>query len=455
MKRMLVAGLASAMVLTGTAQTAAPAGVETPASEGVKWTFDGGVDFRIRYESFDNLPTGPMAGDFSYTRYRTRPWLSFGVENVSLYMRGAHEFRHVFDSRRNGNEFEDELVVDNLYLDVKGLFDGLLDLRVGRQDLIYGAGRVVLEGTPMDGSRTIFFDAVKAILHLSDTTTLDLFGIYNDHENKLVTGRMERQLTWMTGPFNEMQEKGAGLYLKNKSNPDLPFEAYYIWKRESDFYANPAQTVKGAGRHVHTVGTRLLPKFSDKLSGEFEVAGQLGRTDDNRDVYGLMAYAGSTYQLDPFKKLKPYLTGSVYYLSGDDTPDNSADHRWNPLWARYPQFNELALYSMTPFARWSNIVYPAVTLGAVTEGKAKLSLQTGPLFAEVDDNAAGRGHYRGWLGTASYAFPIISNLLGDSYGGRGSLNGTLYAECLIPGNYYAENVDKPAWFIRLELNAIF
>ena len=456
MKRMLVAGMAAGMLLTAQAQVTAPSEVAVDATPTEsEWFFDGGIDFRLRYESFDNIPQGPLVGDFSYFRFRTRPWLRAGTERASIYVRGAHRM-HGYFGGNYGYKYPDEFIIDNLYLDVNDLFDGRVDLRIGRQDLIYGAGRLILEGTSGDGARTIYFDAVKAVITLRPDTTLDVFAIYNDYENNLALGNVDRDLTRYTGGLNEMKEIGAGLYLKNKTVKDMPFEAYYIWKRESRYLANGfLPTPK---RDVHTVGTRLLPKFSDKLSGEVEIAGQMGEVDNGQDILGMMAYAGLTYQMDPVRKAKPYLTGSVYFMSGDDS-NNGDDHRWNPLWARYPQFHELTVYSFQPQAngqtdgmwRWSNIIYPAVEIGITTDRKDKASLQTGPLFADESDGVS--GHYRGWIATACYKFPIIANLLGESYGGRGVLTGKLYGECLVPGNYYAS--DKTAWFMRVELNASF
>lgn len=457
MKRILLTSVVSGLWLSVQAQVSPPpaaaAAIETPTE--AAWFWDAGIDFRLRYESFDNVPQGPLVGDFSYIRFRTRPWLKGGTERASLYVRGAHRM-HGYFGGNYGYQYPDEFVVDNLYLDVNDLFGGRVDLRIGRQDLIYGAGRVILEGTSGDGARTLYFDAIKAVITVRDDTTLDVFGIYNDHENNLAIGNVDRDLTRYTGGFNEMKEMGAGLYLKNQTYQDLPFELYYIWKRESRYLANGV--LPTPKRDVHTVGTRLMPKFSEKLSGELEIAGQMGEVDDGQNIRAMMAYAGLTYRTDPIRKVKPYVTGSLYYLSGDDS-DNGDDHRWNPLWARYPQFNELTLYTFLPQSngqidglwRWSNIIYPSIEVGMTTDRKDKASLQTGPLFADKANGVS--GHYRGWIATACYKFPIIANLLGDSYGGRGALTGTVYGECLIPGDYYASN--KTAWFLRVELNASF
>jgi hypothetical protein len=53
------------------------------------------------------------------------------------------------------------LYIDNLYLDVKNIRDRV-DLRIGRQNIKEGRGRMISDGTGGDGSRTEYFDAILA-----------------------------------------------------------------------------------------------------------------------------------------------------------------------------------------------------------------------------------------------------------------------------------------------------
>jgi hypothetical protein len=50
----------------------------------------------------------------------------------------------------------DETIFETAYVDVKKLFVKGLTLRVGRQNLIKNEGFLMLEGSPGDGSRTIY-----------------------------------------------------------------------------------------------------------------------------------------------------------------------------------------------------------------------------------------------------------------------------------------------------------
>ena len=245
------------------------------------WYLNAGVDLRLRYEAFEHTPQGVLGDDYSYIRFRWRPWLIFGNEGGKIYVRGAHRLHGYFDGDY-GYRYPDEFIIDNLYLDLYGLFGGRVDLRVGRQDLIYGAGRVIIEGTSGDGGRSIYFDAVKAVVKLQDETTLDLFGIYNDYENRLAIGNVTRDLNRYTGGNNKMREMGAGMYLKHKVSDDLATEFYYIWKRESSYLANGF--IPMPRRDVHTLGTDgCCRSLTRGVRRKLEVAGQWGEVDDGAD----------------------------------------------------------------------------------------------------------------------------------------------------------------------------
>jgi hypothetical protein len=442
------------------AAVAAPAVAPAGEAEKSPWRADAGGDIRIRQEAYGNIPTiAPGVDDHTdYFRVRTRAWFEVGYEDVSLYARVANEFRHyngftpaqkVLDPK-NGWKFPDELVLDNLYLDIKNLIDGRLDLRIGRQDLMYGAGRVILEGTPSDGSRTIFFDAVKATVHLTPKSSLDAFVIYNTHDGMdLNVGSLDRDLTRGAAP--QITEKGGGLYLTSKEMKELPAELYYVYKRES----NDKGTGVVPARDTHTIGARVMPQFGEQLSAEVEGAVQFGDTDvePDQDILAYMGYAGLTYKPDFGLEGKPFFTAACYYLSGDDNATPGEDNRWNPVWARYPQFSDLMVFAM-PAGRWSNLVYPHVEAGIKCPCKHNISVKAGPMYAADEDQLAPRDHsYQGVLATARYDFPLLTGVFGK----RGDVFGHVQAEVFAPADagdgYYAD--DEVGYFLRWEVSAKF
>ena len=132
-------------------------------------SFDAGADLRIRQEIMDNIPgmpggglllAAPRSGYRNQMRYRPRVWGEVKAsENWRLYMRLTDEFRWTqrpVNAGTKASRFPDELILDNLFIEAKDLFDGFLDFTAGRQDIynLYGLDHVFVDGTPGDGSRT-------------------------------------------------------------------------------------------------------------------------------------------------------------------------------------------------------------------------------------------------------------------------------------------------------------
>ena len=70
--------------------------------------------------------------------------------------------------------------MDNLYVNWDRPAGFPVSFRVGRQDLTYGRGFVILDGTPLDGSRSVYSDAAKMTIHADPIRTdLDLFAVDN------------------------------------------------------------------------------------------------------------------------------------------------------------------------------------------------------------------------------------------------------------------------------------
>lgn len=407
----------------------------------------------------DNIPNAayPFNGDTDYFRIRTRFWGEAKYENFRLYTRWTDEFWHYNSDSREVNEWPSELVLDNLYLDATDLFDGWLDLRVGRQDLVYGKGRVILDGTPYDGSRTIYMDAVKATINFDEEkkNTLDMLAIYNNNNNEVTMGGLDggkKELNSIVPGSEYLDEWGGGLYFKSKEMDEFPFELYWMYKRETKAKRGG---VTYQGRRFHTIGTRLMPKYTETLSGEFEGAVQTGEKDDGKNTSGYMGYAG--LRCDPAVewKMKPFVNVGVYYLSGDDSnSDGNGDSGWDPVWSRWPQISELMVLEWRNGAGyWTNLIYPHLDGGFNISKQHKLCASVGSMYADdADDKGGDDGSHYGYLGTVCYDFPIFTDVFGRE-DKRGNLFGRLQAEVLEPGDYYES--DDTAYFFRWQLMATF
>ena len=417
-----------------------------------------GFDLRLRQEAFDEIPIRPggvtRGGRNNYYRIRPRVWGEVDLlDNVLFRARIVNEFREwtypdmSAAAQRSNYDFADEYVFDHLYLDIKDLLDKRLDIRIGRQDLIYGTGKVVLEGNPKDGSRTIYFNAVKAVWKGIENTTIDAVGIYNESLDDLAIHDADRDLTGFSKYNDDMTESGAILYLKNKSLPELPFEVYAMYKNESDWTRKPTATtsVDVAELDVGTLGVRLMPVFGAGLSGNLEVAYQLG-SRGSVDTSGLMVDGLVAYAFPDAPEAKPTVDVGVYYLSGDDPSSKGDDEGWNPLWARYPQYSELYVYAWDGEAagRWSNLMMPKASFSVSPAKFVKTSAMVGYMLADEDDGP-GTGKDRGMLYVAKGEF----NLGGGYLAKRDKLTGHLWLEVLDPGDYYA--VNDTSYFARWEI----
>jgi len=428
------------------------AGVKPDTEQPSKFSWGG--DIRLRSVYFDNIPypfgAEARGGVNSFQRYRTRLWGDYqAADDLNIHGRLVNEFRTFQNPNNNSWNALDEIVIDNLYVDWALAPDWTV--RAGRQDLIYGTGKLILDGTPKDGSRTIYFDAVKATYTGFEDTTVDVLGMYTKAEDPLAIHSEERDLVGKTGGYYGGAEAGGGVYIKNKSVEKLPYEAYYLYKAKEEAWLDAMVTpnVIRDDEDRHTVGTRLMPKLSDSIDGNFELAYQAG---DNVNAY--MIDAMVSWHV-PDCPIKSTLGLGWYHLSGDD-PSTADDEGWNPLWARWPQYSELYVYGFDTegAGRWSNLSMPHVDWTFHPHEKVKTSLLLGYMFAPERNTAAGGGggDERGFLATLWNRFTLNENILSEG----DKLSGHVLFEAMDPGNYYtADQRNNLALFARVELNYSF
>lgn len=398
-------------------------------SKQFKW----GGDFRFRTVYMDNIPNivGTETGARSFQRYRTRLFGEYHpTENLYFRTRLVNEFRT--DQTENlPDDYAafDETVIDCLYVDYT---HDMFDVRIGRQDLIYGTGKVILDGTPMDGSRTIYFDAAKVTFKGIENTKVDLLAMYTRAINELAIHSQDRNLVWNVDPTYDHAEAGGGIYIKNNSSEKLPWEAYWILKTKED--TGPVTPFE----NTHTLGTRLMPKLGGNLTSNLEMAYQSNESTD-----GFMIDA--VVNLSIMEDQKGKLGLGWYHLSND----------WNPVFSRWPQYSELYVYAYTPadggVGRWSNVSMPHIDFSISPMKKLKSDLLLGYMFAPSNDSPAG-GHNRGLLFTWWNKFTLKEKMLSD----RDKLTGHFLVELMQPGDYYTSNQrDHTASFIRLEISYAF
>lgn len=417
----------------------AASGTSAIAGTGFEW----GGDVRFRIESIGDVSTHTNGTiDQLFNRDRIRLWASYAPdENIIFKARLTNEFRFYDEGRQVTDAWDpfNELVPDNLYLDLNKLGGGMLNLRVGRQDMFYGNGRVIADGTPLDGSRTFFFNAIKANVIFNAANKLDLLGIYNTYRDPLTLNQQEKVYLLEQG----QDESALGLYGSNSQFEQFPFEYYWVFKHEDNSLMTDRKTKEDAD--FHTFGARVMPKFGSGVSGNLEVAIQSGDHGD-ANVGGSMLDASLTFAPEWGGSLKPSFTAGYYYLSGGDLAGQGNDESWHPIFSRWPQISELYLYSWVGsqygVGGWTNLSAPFVGLDLVPFDQSTFKLRYYDLSADLADGPGG-GDKRGDLITAQLTYNYTKNLKGH-----------LIAEFLDTGDYYTPGTDD-ANYVRFQVEYSF
>lgn len=409
--------------------------------------FDAGADLRIRQEMMDNVPGLPGGGlvttphsDFrNHMRFRPRVWAealgdageTFG--RWRLYTRLTDEMRWNIEPSNRNTSWPGELIIDNLYLEGKGAFDGLVDLKVGRQDLFgyCGLDHVFVDGTPGDGSRTIYTDMAAVRFNVDEESTLDVFGLYNlDGAHDMRLGIDETRLSSLSARYpdgsSDQDDFGYGAIWGSKLARWLGYRVFAMQKQ---------MVHSGNSRNrTELVGVKLMPQWNDEWFSSFEAMSEL-----NSEWSGYADIGWRSVQ----SGVKPFAKMGYHYMSGE----------WDPMWARGVNDSEMFLYGThNGVAWWSNMHYVKTAVGLEFAPKHALSGNAGPLFAAERDRAGGGGGaFKGFLSQVKYEFPI--RLADRSRGERFEVFGHAIAEFFNPGDYF--ETDKPAFFFRWQVEFRF
>jgi len=438
--------------------------------------FNAGADLRIRQELFENVPGLPYGGVLfpgvrqpftNHMRFRPRVWAEIKAgENWRLYTRITDEFRWSPEPYRNAQTFPGELILDNLFIEGKNLFGGLMDTTIGRRDFyeLYGLDHIFVDGTPGDGSRTTYGDIVQLHFNLEKTSFLDLFALHNNDRNYLRLGTERSDVFSMSGLGGNtdrlMDDWGAGViysnfngYRTNKDSKDVPvsYQVFLIHKSTEGFHRD---NISHPWTLRETLGFKLVPHLNAEWSVPLEAMGQFGTNADSDFLSGWSTYTGVDWK-SAREGWKPFSRLGFHTMSGDKNAatQDGGHHAWDPLWARGVNDSESFLYG-THYGQawWSNMLFLKLTAGVDLGHNHKLSAAMGPMWAAAQDGmGGGSGYFKGFLSQVRYDFPIWS--ADASKGERFEIFGHLLAEFFNPGDYF--ETDKPAYFVRWQVDFKF
>lgn len=435
--------LALLNICIGGSAYAQTAGTNNPAT-GFKLSFQE----RVRFETWDNtitLSRDAKAGN-SYMRNRTSlmgQW--FPAESLELAVKLTNEFRTYYAPSTNIFHMN-ELFFDQLYIkwNTKSILDGTLTL--GRQNLTFGEGFVVLEGTPLDGSRATYFNAARYDLNLNQESTLSVFGLYMPKTDDLpmINGNDIDPAFLVNGTWGltEQKETGLGLYYTGKLSW-ANLQLYFIRKN----YIDPNVSTGQVDSDVNTIGGRFNKTLSKEFNFTFEGAYQFGKHgDNNRNAYGGYLYLDYKTNWNKNYLPKTFTIGSIC-LSGDD-PKTQNNEGWDPIFSRWPKWSDSFVYTLVKesngkVAYWSNLISIYSSVKFVFDEQISFNLDYHHMLSvQTGLNSTfpgGTGSIRGDLFIAKVLFEINK-----------SVSGHVIFEHFKPGDYYFSGADA-ANFARVEL----
>ncbi len=398
-----------------------------------------GAEERVRSENWNNVfdYSGSANDEREQVRFRTRLWTKIPL--------GAHiEFNAGLNGETNlklglrGNRL-DEVAFETANVVIRNIGLRGLSLRVGRQDLMKGDGLVLFEATPWDGSRTLYTNAAD-LSYTFRKSTIEAIGILNPR-----TDRFLPRIHDQKKPLIDWDEQALGLYYTDNNLRDTTIEAYYFHKKEINDPRPITNPQYQPNRRVETLGARAKRKFNAQWSATVETAAQWGVQHPTTPIRAWAALGSVTRSFAG--RWKPYATTALYALSGDDPARPGRISGWDPIFARWPKFGDLELYSQMP----------EKAVGYMTNQK-RLQLEAG--FVPLKGTTWKFYYYH--VG-AFHPFPGKPTMFGSGttrgnnfqtrldFQINSALKGHVDYETLLPGSFYAGS--GRAYFLRFEMIA--
>jgi len=388
---------------------------------------------RFRFEAWDNAVNldDAAADGFAYTRNRTTlglRWLA--AKNVEILGKVTNEFRVYLAPKDRAFNWH-ELFVDNLY--VKWTLPGRVPFTVtaGRQDINLGEGFVIADGTPGDGSRSYYFNALRVDAGLVGGHRLTAFAHATEESDRYLPVINARPQALAEQPERALALYYAGTFGKTK------LDAYAILK------ATEANAAWPSAARTSTFGARAVAPLVKRLVLTAEGAYQGGSSGDaGRSAYGAIAHFDCDLA-GVLGFLKSFVLGGIL-LSGDD-PATARVEGWDPIFSRWPKWSESYIYAFTRESRpsyWSNLasLYAQLDfdLGARSDGHLMIM----PMRAghpQPDLFPGGTDRDRGSLVRGRLNYKISKHT-----------TGRVVWEHFTPGRFYFDGASSYDW-LQLEL----
>ena len=395
-----------------------------------------GYDFRFRavYDNARKMDKNATGHDRINTRYRARIQGKIKQsENVNYNFRLIAEPRYYHRPPSMHNQLiYNEGLIDVLNVTWRNMFAQPVAAVIGRQQIKLGGGWLVMDGTPLDGGRTGFFDAARFTCELGDpNTTADLIWI----DNYADTAKRLSPINDENFDLAEQDERGAIVYLSKKDSKYSSVDGYLIYKRDHD-----RKTSSGYQGEIYTLGVLIGRMIKGHWHYYIEFAPQFGHKD-GKELNAFGSNSQLTYHFNDVNKNQVYV--GYEYLSGNDDPDKYFDR----LWGRIDTWSVLYQGTIDSIdgRAYDNSNLHRIHCGWITEPTENVEIKTHYhlLFADHNTMAGGGG---GLSESGNFRGQLIRTQI--QYKAGKHISHRVEGEIFLPGDFYNKDRNDPAVFFR-------
>lgn len=317
------------------------------------WKIDFGAEERLRSEyreDFDFNESKKDNGELIFQRLRVNSQAALG-DKYELFVEGLD--LRVGDFHIKKTDQADDFDLHQAYFRMNNIAGTPLDIKLGRQELKYGAGRLIWAATW--SNRINHFD--EAVLHYKAN------GLYADLFSGLRVGYDNHN-------FNRpnTHEMLNGLYAGYQKDKGQPlFEAYFLSNLDAESLNNLERL---------TTGIRAQATLPEKIVCELEVPYQFGHAaGQDVSAYALHFDASRSFDI-PWN---PKLNLTYNLATGDKKPGDNRTNTFVPL---YQSTHDP--YGVMDFFRWQNMQEGAIE--ATLNPYKKLKIVSATNFFWLESN---------------------------------------------------------------------
>lgn len=397
-----------------------------------------GGDFRFRvvYDNARKLDNKAIGHERTQMRLRARVQAKIKLaDDLDFNIRLIAEPRYYIRAKAELHHWAyHEALFDKFNLTWRNAFDLPMTIVAGRQEIKLGSGWLICDGTPLDGGRTNFFDALRFTYNLDSNTTADFILI----DNHADTAKWLHPFNDRDIDLSEQDERGAILYFNKKMSEDGGIDLYLIYKHDAH-----RVVPSGSEGEIYTLGTRLYGRLNDHWQYSAEVAPQTGHKN-NKSLGAFGTNNQLIYNFNDEKKNRIYL--GYEYLSGSRDPDKNFDRGFGRVdtWSVLYQGNIDSIDGRA----YDNSNMHRIYTDWATNLTEKMELKTGYALLLADKNTSKAG-----TGGMSESGKCRGHLLRTqiSYKPTKNIEHRLEGEVFVPGSFYNDDRNDVAVFARYNL----